>query len=479
MHCPGKKCLLIALAVPLVVLASVICWEVLRLREPVYHGRPLHAWLEGLDYGEHTRQGSASRLAIQKMGTNALPALIDYLRYHDLPGKRQYAWVVHNVLRHGGVDFELDWHRRAARACAELGTNAQPASAALVEVSRDPDAAGDVIKAFYTMLPASAPTLLNLLATGQPRARTGAAQALASCLDNAALGTSVATALTNALQDPDLGVRQAAATSLAVATNKSGFVLPALMQALANTNGSVLIAVISSTKKLVGKPAVMLPQLTRALRHPDEMVRNYAVESLGDLGAAAKPAVPELLELWREIASYPNSAAWPMYWLLGERTRIALKRIDPVAALGEWSGAINHGSPRLRENALLAMGTLDPETVNRPDVILGLLEASRDTNSTIRQAAFFVLGWVAPECKEVIPRLKQARAGEMPELASALNGLTGSLVGFHGDAKQFIPFLLAGLEDPNEFTRNACTNALAKIDPEATPKGGSRKVINP
>ena len=43
-----RKQVYIALAVLLVILAGVIAWQGLRLREPVYEDKPLSLWLETL-----------------------------------------------------------------------------------------------------------------------------------------------------------------------------------------------------------------------------------------------------------------------------------------------------------------------------------------------------------------------------------------------------------------------------------------------
>jgi C-terminal processing protease CtpA/Prc len=51
-----RKRVHIALAVLLVILAGVSGWQVLRLREPVYQGKPLRVWLNSFDRGSHTQE---------------------------------------------------------------------------------------------------------------------------------------------------------------------------------------------------------------------------------------------------------------------------------------------------------------------------------------------------------------------------------------------------------------------------------------
>ena len=51
-----RKQFYIALAVLLVILAGVIAWQVLRLREPVYQGKPLSVWLKSFDMGSPAQE---------------------------------------------------------------------------------------------------------------------------------------------------------------------------------------------------------------------------------------------------------------------------------------------------------------------------------------------------------------------------------------------------------------------------------------
>src|SRR5690349_18153856 len=57
--------------------------------QPSYQGIRLGRWLQDLDFGTRTGQATTARFAIQQMGTNCVPALIDYLRRHDSPMKRR------------------------------------------------------------------------------------------------------------------------------------------------------------------------------------------------------------------------------------------------------------------------------------------------------------------------------------------------------------------------------------------------------
>ena len=62
----------VALAILLVMLAGVIAWQAMRLREPVYQGKRLSFWLESLckAVGNQDEVDRAEQ-AIRHVGTNA------------------------------------------------------------------------------------------------------------------------------------------------------------------------------------------------------------------------------------------------------------------------------------------------------------------------------------------------------------------------------------------------------------------------
>ncbi len=80
----------IALAVVLGILAGVIGWQVLRLREPVYQGTRLSIWLEQCEWsargetGPKAKSKKGAEMAIRQIGTNAIPILLEWLRHKDL-----------------------------------------------------------------------------------------------------------------------------------------------------------------------------------------------------------------------------------------------------------------------------------------------------------------------------------------------------------------------------------------------------------
>jgi HEAT repeat protein len=278
-----------------VVIVGGLAWLALSARqpEPVYDGWPLRAWLKGFDAAHGSAEYTASENALRQMGTNALPALISYLRRKDPPFHRQWISLKAKLrLLHGEVDSAVFWHRRAGQACGALGDAAEPAFPALMEAMNDPRAAHDVGNGLSRLMPTSVPVLTNVLATGNTAARSSAAFHLVIAFSYPGVEPMARTALLNALRDPSPSVRMSAASALA------GW----------NTNlGEVVSA------------------LARVLDDPNPSVRGNAATSLGNFGGAARAAVPQLVRLLRDTNSYASGT-------VADRAAIVLRTVDPEAA---------------------------------------------------------------------------------------------------------------------------------------------------
>ncbi len=175
-----KKHFKLGLGISFVSVLGGILWLAARpeQREPSYQGKPLHVWLKGFDASQGSAEYAAAQTAVQQIGTNALPMVINYLRRKDPPFypqwihlKAQLRWLP------GEVDYAVFWHRRAAQACGALGPAAAAAFPALTAAMNDPHAASDVGNGLSRMMPESVPVLTNILATGSVVARSRAAEA--------------------------------------------------------------------------------------------------------------------------------------------------------------------------------------------------------------------------------------------------------------------------------------------------------------
>jgi HEAT repeat protein len=137
----------------------------------------------------------------------------------------------------------------------------------------------------------------------------------------AQIGPQTFPLLTNALLTGFVEARIAAAGELRQMRPRDRAV-PMVLQALKDTSPAVRSRAAETLGALAYNCSQVMAALIDCLDDPDVSVRASATQSLRWFGAAAAPAVPKLLELFK------NEAGMPAQDSIAE----ALKAIDPPAA---------------------------------------------------------------------------------------------------------------------------------------------------
>lgn len=222
-------------------------------------------------------------------------------------------------------------------------------------------------------------------------------------------------------------------------------------------------------RQLEWKPSILKPKLNRILasvihREPfeDSPDRRFqAAGALAQLGSRARPAIPILNELSQSTntprAKFIRSAATAALIRLGSKSLDACmdKLLDPnnsdweVYALSTWP-----------------LGTNAAATIPR---LVHTFEAT--TNDEVRGRIAFPLRFIQSQPELCVPVLKV--------LLGHTNGSVryNAAVGlgkFGAPAKSAWSDLAAHLTDNNSAVREAATNALERIDPEA-----ARRLLTP
>jgi hypothetical protein len=278
-------------------LASTICLLAVpsaRSSEPVFNGRPLSEWLlfnSSPTIAEHLLpEGSPSPAeAIRQIGTNGIPTLLEILGATP----QNEGWVLWKLKSKAlkrqmrGDSNSDDLTDFAVDGFGVLGTNAESA----------------------------VPKITKLLHSGQITSISPALRALAE------IGPKGIAVVTNTLSDPDDTLRGVA---IWVVGEKSGMD--------SNTVARLMIASFKNdpqnradaARYLGGKdPAVAIPALLEVL---DENKGDFDIvvaagRALGSYGAAAEPAVPELLSIFtNHVADLDRHSAqgWvvELMWIL-------------------------------------------------------------------------------------------------------------------------------------------------------------------
>jgi len=209
-------------------------------------------------------------------------------------------------------------------------------------------------------------------------------------------------------RDPDPGVRESAADQLA--RSWSGNSATSLLRSMLEDPTPVvrLVAARGLWAKTLD-PAAVLPTLRQSLYGPEGW---RAALYLGELGAEAAPAIPDLLRLMRRETTYRP-------FRTPSATTLALGRVGPAAVPGlrEMLAAAN---PSARLGAILSLGMIGAEAREAAPDLAALLN-ERDLDS--RHLAALSLGQIGVDSPRVLTRLEECLRAEdihMRSLAATL-----------------------------------------------------------
>jgi HEAT repeat protein len=170
--------------------------------------------------------------------------------------------------------------------------------------------------------------------------------------------------------------------------------VPALFEALSDSREGVRWSAADALSKmdLAGLGAVA--QLATALRSPDSYVRGFAAWTLGNLGSAARDAVPALVQALGETEGAPTVEA-------------ALARIGPAAAEAVPALVLDlqHKDAGRRWRAARTLGRLGPAA---RAAVPGLVDALHDPEEMVRAHAARALGRIGLEARPAAAALQRA-----------------------------------------------------------------------
>ena len=308
----------IALAVLLVAALGMVCWQVLRLREPVYHGKCLSLWLQS-----YSPDGDSPEVdeALRTMGTNAIPVLLENLQAKDSALKLGWAAL---GLHYTPAETR---HLRAQKGFSALGAEASNAVPALIEIyqqnfaSSAREAAANSLVEIGPAAKTAIPVLIESAASTNSHVRAFALYTLGRISLESKLVVPV---LIKGLHDRDHEVRYSSAFGLGALAFMGGDAKPAnaaLVETLKDSHRSERAAAAMALGHIHSDPGLVVPALIEMLRDPDVQLHAIAATAIGEFGNDGKPAVAPLNELLSQRNQDARKAATN-----------ALKAIDPEAA---------------------------------------------------------------------------------------------------------------------------------------------------
>ena len=287
-------------------------------------------------------------------------------------------------------------------------------------------ALGDLGEEAKTALPA----MFALLKDDAPDVRFFSAMALGK------VGVAAVPGVTELLHDTNGIVRAAAAQALGRIGPDAGQSAPELKPLIQDKNAAVRTEAVRALGRIGKQTSV--PMLIELLRSNITDVREAAFDALGEMGPAAKAALPALTEILRgpdTAADTANNSFYGGFYAGGPKMD-ALQTVSYMSDLPEASNAIIAATSVFRgkgEKGLspaLVFQAMGPNARPAVPALIGLLqEKSGNTQGYAARA----LGAIGPAAAEAIP---------------ALAGL---------------------LEDKNQFARVGAAEALGHLGSSAVP----------
>jgi hypothetical protein len=259
----GRRILLVTAVVVAVTLAALLLWP--GDREPVYRGKKLSEWLLLPRQRGIPGPSPESTEAIQHIGTNALPFLVEWIQYRTPRWRNRVANELYQRRLHSVANLFVKQADRATLSTWAFSVLGPRASGAI-------------------------PQLVPLLTNSDAETRVRAGSALG------AIGTNsipvLISAWTNRTLQTDIGALNTAWITLG--TNASPAV-PVLIRLLGDKDE----AIAATSAALLGinpiEPQLAVTALTSRIQGTNARVRFCAVYALGSFGPQAREAAPLLV----------------------------------------------------------------------------------------------------------------------------------------------------------------------------------------
>ncbi len=266
--------------------------------EPSYAGKSLSAWVDTpIGVGLPTKPSSEAVSAIRAIGTNALPFLVEWIRYEPSVLRQKAEPHVRSLpswLLHPPLIWRL--------------------------LYRDAYRAHGAKDAFIALGPAAAPAVPQLhaifLATTNSSVRGNVVFSLLG------MGPEATPALTNIAATTDYGALIVLQVDRRYSANVEAFT-PILINYLRGTNFNMALIGLAGLARFQPDPEHSVPALIAALERPEEQIRVTACMALANYGAEARAALPALNRLTSETA--PGTQ-------VNLTARIAIEKITGVAS---------------------------------------------------------------------------------------------------------------------------------------------------
>jgi HEAT repeat protein len=297
--------------------------------QPVYNGKPLSEWINGLspmpERGKYRPTKSQAEKAIKQMGPVALPLLVKWVANdRALNWRRWFKMVIalprplqtSRLILWLGRKVEGEDRRAETRAWAAqqalifLGPDAVPAIPDLVRIFQKrggPNSAYLAGNVLSTLGKDALPTLLQCCADPTCNNQEALVDLIGHMRDLGEAAAPAVPIICNLLEQADPDLRNTCAAALGNLGAVPELSVPALAAALTNALQNQLSLLSRKCAEALGKFGVSssnaVPVLCAALKSPDGITTEEAARALGKIGAHGELAVPTLIRYLRDGAT--------------------------------------------------------------------------------------------------------------------------------------------------------------------------------
>jgi len=263
----------------------------------------------------------------------------------------------------------------AVSTLADLGPNTEAALPALLETLHD-----EVLELRSAAIVALArsgaevktllPAFVRAAGDNAVTVRLDAINAIATFQAEAAPATLP---LARLLTDEEQWVRSSAAFALGQIGPAAGEAAPALREVLNDPSAHVRVTAGTSLWKITGKSDGLVPVFLGALKESDLRLRNYAAQSLIQLGPPAYPHTMEVFAVLKD--EFEPGRYHSVLRLLGDADETLLPYLEP---------ALKDADARIRGAGVFVLGRL---AERQPEALKRLRLSLKDSDASVREAA--------------------------------------------------------------------------------------------
>ncbi|MGE3808002.1 MAG: HEAT repeat domain-containing protein [Gemmataceae bacterium] len=349
----------------------------------------------------------------------------------------------------------------AAEALKKIGPPARASVPALIKTvgHKDDGVRNRAVEALGAMGPAARQAVPVLMAkAGEVQQHLFSSDVVSSVSQ---IGSGAVPALIESVQDQNKHKAEVAATALGRIGPDARAACPHLRRILDAEKCNSFRAAAALALWRIDKSDVAvasLADLLKALDRPESLLWYQALDCLGELGPAAKPAVAQLIKIFQNEMSY-RPYVIEVLGRIGPEAKEAVPLLQPL---------LKDEKIDLRVAAAVALWKIARHAESVPTLTKVMLESDEGFRRAQGAEGLQELGIGS---KPAIPALIKALEDEDTSVVNhALEAL-----GEHGsDAKSAIPTIIKLLPDSRLHVWESASQALKRIDPTTARKAGVR-----